>query len=297
MKNLSDLMNTQTQQQQLWHDWANLTPAERVALNKDLLLNLHEEVAELQRRVNTDRFHILRSPGAPDPREVAHDGVDVFKYLLALMALNGVDAGLLQEQFDLVTATVEDRWRGENLRLSEEVSVLLIDLDGCAADWTKGFRAFAQARGIAIPQGGLNDITLEPLKDAFDNSGGYLALDPIPGAVPALKELGRRLKLVAVTARPYQRCRRVYADTMMWFNRVGLRYDHIIFTRDKAEAVRKMAPARVLGFVEDRAKHAIEVALTGVRVFKMPHEGLEQANHPNIIPVSGWDDILAALEA
>jgi hypothetical protein len=294
--NLKEIFETQVKQQSNWYDVERLTLDEKSALTKELALGLHEEISELVRRVDTGRYHILQGKSKPEPGQVAYDAAEALKMLVALVALHGVDGQMMGEYFERVTRVVDDKWRGQNLKLSTEVNVLLCDLDGCVADWVTAFKAFALARGIDIPPNGFNDPSLEPLKDEFDRSGGYLTIPPMPGAVEALKTLKNfGVKLVVVTARPYHRFRRVYADTLEWCEKNGIEYDHIMFFRDKAEAVRRVAPTNILGFVEDRAKHAIEVALTGVKVLKMPCETIEAVSHENITEVTGWDEILSAI--
>lgn len=292
---LTEIFKRQVEQQQLWHSWEQLTPDQRAALTKELALGLYEEVAELVRRVDRSRYHILQPQPVVESGQVAHDTAEALKMLVALSALNGVSGDLLADAFDRVTKVVDDKWRGQNIALSREVNVLLCDLDGVVFDWQVAFREFARARGVEIPFGGFNDPALEPLKDEFDRSGGYLTIPPMSGAVEALTELRRMgVTLVIVTARPYQRIKRVYGDTLEACERIGLKYDHALFFRDKAEAARRVSPANIVGMVEDRAKHAIEVALAGVKVFKMPGcESHEHVSHPNIHELTdGWPEVV-----
>ena len=51
-------------------------------------------------------------------------------------------------------------------------------------------------------------------------------------------------------------------------------------------------PARPLFFVEDRSKHAIEVASIGVQVMFLASGKSELAPHPLIQRVQGWDEIV-----
>jgi hypothetical protein len=294
--NLKDIFDRQTAQQRNWYDPDRLTSERRAELTKELGLGLYEEVQKLVRRVDLSRYHVLMSPPAPEAEQVAHDAVGAFKMLVALAALHGVTPDMFSEEFTRVSRVVDDKWRGQNMELSAEIDVLLCDLDGCVADWTTAFAEHLGFAGGKAPDGfDFNAPSLEPHKDEFDRSGGYRRIKPIAGAIETLRLFQGyhpSFRLVIVTARPYQRFKRVYSDTLEWCERVGLKHDHILFLRDKAEAVRRMAPARILGFVEDRAKHAIEVALTGTTVFKMPFPASQESvSHANIIHVNGWDQI------
>jgi len=292
---LRDVWSIQIAQQRNWHDWERLTVDERDLLTRDLILGMQEEVAELQRRL-LDRYHLPKTDRTTNVLTVAEEGADVFKYVVALLALHGVDAETFGEAFVRKTRVVNQRWAWQSMALGPGLRVLLCDLDGVVADWEKGFRGFAELRGRPIPMGKLNDPELEPLKDEFDGGGGFVGLEPMPGAIEALAEVRRSgVQVIIVTSRPYERHRRVYADTIEWCRRHRLTIDQVFFERDKARVIHTLRPATIIGFVEDRTKHALEVALAGVRVFKLPSEGDEHVEHPRVVLVDGWGDILGAL--
>lgn len=291
LSDLGTLWSVQFDQQQLWHNWANMTQAERDGLVKELLLHLHEEVAELQRGMNQSRYHLLKQRDPSTVSNLAEAGVDVFKLLVALLQLGGVSAEMFAAEFDHKTKRVAAQWAWERDDLQANIEVLLCDIDGVIAKWLPAYHRWATVRGVK-PE-------LEDSKDAFHSSGGFREIEPDEEMVRLLNEWRNTVpsssvqrRLIMVTARPYKRFRRIFTDTVWWLKEHGLQFDHILFERDKAEAVRLVQPARIIGHIEDRGKHALEVAATGVKVIKLPFEGTEErVEHPNIHHVTASHEI------
>lgn len=290
----------QIEQQELWHDWGKLALEEKERLIKELLLGSHEELAELQRYADQSRYHLLRRNQSLDLRTLAEHGVDVFKYLVALLALCDVKSSHFAEALIDKTRIVRDKWEWETAELSG-VEVLACDLDGCVADWGAGFSEWCSENGVQAEVGKLDRRDLEPMKDAFHEGGGFAGLNTVYGAAAVLNDWKRQKdgrRVIFITARPYKRFRRIYADTIGWLERTGIEYQHVLFEREKADAIRSLAPARVVAFIEDRGKHALEVAATGTPVLKLPYDGAdEQIEHEFITNVQNWHDIHEELKA
>lgn len=300
---LTGFWGEQYKQQQLWHDWPNMGPAEREALIKDLLLHMHEEMHDVQRLMDQSRYHLLKRRDKLDSSNLAAAGVDVFKLLIALMQLGGVNAADFESAWKQVTQAVGDKWRWEQDEMAE-CHVLFCDIDGCIAEYTPAFQFYLAQNGFSEPEH-INRPDLEPVKDAFHSGGGFRVLEPIPLAVQTLNQWRNcansdewaKRRLVLVTARPYKRYRRIYTDTVDWCKAQHLKFDHILFEHDKAEAVRLVQPAKIVAHIEDRGKHALEVAHTGVTVFKLPFAAPEERiYHNNIIQVADWAEIARRLE-
>lgn len=293
--NIEQIWSEQFQLQQLWHDWKAMSELERDALVKELLLNLHKQTHELQAITDQSSYHILKQKRDLDPYMLADAGVGVLKLLVALMLARGVNPDTFMRAWSDVTKRVQAKWRWEQDELAK-AEVLLCDLDGVVAKYAEGFRDWCGTRGyVAALKGNINKPELESIKDEFHAQGGFTGLEPFDGAVEILntwRSARHDRRLVMVTARPYRQYKQVYGDTVGWLQHHGVAYDHILFERDKAEAVRLVQPARIVAHIEDRGKHALEVAATGVKVLKMPYASPEERiSHPLIIPVSGWGDI------
>lgn len=299
---LSRLWSDQYDLQQIWHDWNGLAEPERASLIKELLLHLHVKVGELSEVMDHSKYHLLKQrQAAPDEASsaAADSGVAVMKLLVALMLLRGVTPEGFSQTWEAVTERVKAKWNWERDQLSG-VTALSCDIDGVIAKYTPGFRAWCARLGHAILGEHINTPDMEPIKDQFHSSGGFSLLDADERAIEILNRWRAKSddrRLVMVTARPYKQFKRIYSDTLDWLRRVGLNYDHVLFERDKAEAIRLLQPARIIGHIEDRGKHALEVASTGTRVFKLPFDAPEElASHPLITLVSDWDALEPHLE-
>lgn len=295
---LGKMLERQRRQQRNWHP-SETSLAERQRILNDLLLGLHSEVGELQRLLH-DGYHILRRREVK-MASVTHELVDVLKYVLALAATLGVESDELVETFWRVSDAVDDRWRCEQAELSGE-RVLGVDIDDCLADFTGGFRRWFESQPIsaAFDAGQINAAWMEPHKQRFYASGGFLELEPLPGAVSVVRDWkAKGVRIVVVTARPKQRHKNVETDTIVWLRRHNIPYDLLVFERDKAEALCEyVLPAEVIGFVEDRHKHAIEVAALDVPVYLMRGKAdasMSVPDHPMIRPVDSWAEVNAAL--
>lgn len=288
MTAVGDIWRRQAEQQLNWYDSALINDDDKATILDKLLLCLHEETGKLQRLVDRQRYHILRRT-PPNVGNVTEAGVDITKILFSILQLHGVSSAAFVDEFFSKSDVVDDKWRREQAQLRDGEEVLAVDLDGCVADWVEGFMSFCAMKGAPIRKEQINEVWLEPLKDEYHRNGGFLTLGVIPGAREALEDIrAAGKKIVVLTARPYHQFKRIYADTMAWCKDKNVVYDHIIFKKDKAEAILSLAPATVIGHVEDRAKHALEVALAGIRVYKLPSYGGEKVSHPMISEVIDW---------
>lgn len=298
MAELKDLWEAQANQQFNWYNLQAIGPEEKSRYLKDQLINLYEEVTELSKVANIDRYHILlREPVVK--HNVLDQGVDIFKLLVAIMQLNGISCEEFVETFMSKTRIVDTKWKGQQLKLTRDLKLVVTDLDGCVCDISGFTDVLDEHRNSPDAQQGSQFGTqqaLEFVKQKFYIGGGFRSVPPIEGSIEALakiREMG--YKLVIITARPFWQYARLYADTTAWLEQHGVKYDHIIFNKDKAEAVwSKLHPARPTWFIEDRLKHAIELTDIGIRVLLL--NKARSYEHPMIKWVDNWGQILEACE-
>jgi len=289
------LWDDQVHQQLNWYNNDSLTELERSRIKKELLLGLYEEVGELAREVDKDRYHMLRN-SETIKSNVIEQGVDSFKMLMSIMQLCSVSYDEFVDVFESKTKIVQKKWQGQHLQLVEGTKLIVSDLDGCIVDISE-FTDYLDEFRLENDQKG-TQAALEAVKSKFYVNGGFLSLPPIKGAVEAckrIKELG--YTLIIVTARPYWQYRRLYGDTMQWCEKNGIVYDHILFNKDKAEAVwENLHPARPKWFIEDRAKHALELTDIGVPVLLFDNGSNHNVSSKLITHVYDWSDVLSIIE-
>jgi len=75
-------------------------------------------------------------------------------------------------------------------------------------------------------------------------------------------------------------------------------YDLILFRRDKAEALcEHIFPAQPTCFIEDRAKHALEIVDMDVPVLLLDNDGNRTVDHELITRVADWTEIIDAVKS
>lgn len=265
---------------------------------KDLALGLYEETGELARDATRFKAHILKDK--PVERvNIADEMADVVKYAIAIAQLYGVTADEAFEAFMRKSDVVEDRARGQRTELEVDTKLIVCDLDNVICDLRSWQSKLNDSRGGAP----MNDRTvklLESLKEDFYRGGGFREMPAIEGAregMKAIKDMG--YTVILVTARPQWQYKRLYADTMGWLKAHGIEYDNIIFEKDKAEAIYEhIFPARPKFFIEDRDKHALEVANIGVPVLLLDYDYNRHIEEtPLIRRVVDWTAIVEAISA
>jgi len=283
------------QQKKLGINPDSMTEAERHRLLSDLLLGLFEEVTELKREL-IPKHHQLKA--CPDIDGNALDQcADVFKYTMAIAQAIGITHKQFLMAFFEKSNLVDQRWQAELMELKESTPVVVTDLDGVVADFFAQFDMFCLGRaGKGYKE--LSQADREVAVMAFYQEGRFRETGLIDGAVGALraiKEAGN--KLVVITARPYWKVRRIATDTHFWLDKHGIKPDQVLWSRDKSGAVwENIHPAKVVGFIEDDPKHALDLAGDGIKVlyFKSPISD-NLAPHDCLEPVTNWGEVLNRL--
>jgi len=279
----NDIWQRQREQQKSFGlEPTNMTPLSKAKLAKDLALGLYEEAAELARTATRFKVHIL-SDMPVEKVDVANEAADVMKYTIAIAQLHGISADQMVRVFMQKSDVVEHKAAAQRIQLEDETRVIIVDMDGCLAD-------LSVLDELVFQAGSLTEQ--EQIKAEFRRTGGYLELPPIPGSREGMKRLrAAGYKLVVLTARPYQRYNRLYADTMEWLVKYGIDHDMLLFERDKAEAIcEHIYPAKPRYFIEDRAKHALEIADLEIEVLLIDApENRTLRQNPFIKRVADWN--------
>jgi hypothetical protein len=261
-------------------------------VSKDLLLGAWEEMAEFSKEIGKYKPHEIKNRRIE--RVNILDGcVDVMKYAIAIAQLQGLSSGEVFDYFMEKSNVLSVKARGERLTLDKNTPVVLVDVDGIIADLSVWDEKIGEHSNVPINEKTVS--MLESLKEDFYHDGGFRNLSPVTGAVDGMKELKERgWKLILLSARPYWQYKRVYADTVFWLDKHEIPYDLIIFNKDKAEAIyESVFPAMPSFMLEDRSKHAHEVAKLGIKVLLLDwpfNRGIK--NTDMIERANGWDDIL-----
>ncbi len=214
-------------------------------VTKDYLLHLMKEVTEVLDQIS---FKMHRGPkDFVDRNNVLEEMVDCQKFLWGLMQVWNFTYEDFDKEFRRKSAVVEQRFTQERvLKEYRDAPCVLVDIDGVLSDYPRCFyKWFAGTRWITIAKAEMDYHSLaldekESVKRAYRQSGAKANLGVLPGAKAMLDKIRESgLKIILLTNRPYAEHCRIYADTLEWLEKNDLKYDAIIWARDKGfEAVK-----------------------------------------------------------
>lgn len=289
-------------------DPANIDAEEKQALFNKFILALHEEATELLK--TTPYKSHDKKPKQIMRSNTVLEVVDVFKYLMNICVLMGIDADELYKVEREKTIAVRQRYQQQQIDFSLE-KVLMVDVDGVLADYPNSFYDFInQKLGTKFNPAlqhdydfckvmGIDRKKYEELKHEYRESGYKRYLKVIPGSKESLDEFKRLgYKIVIFTARPVSDYNRIETDTLFWLNENKLPYDMVLFAEKKHEELAKFYKnVKPVFFFEDSESNALALADDGIKVilFNKPHHKYTEANE-NIVRVNNWDEARVCLK-
>lgn len=255
-----------------------LSARDRVEWTKQFILHVEGELHELLGETSWKMHRQAREEAVRS--NVLEEWVDCFKFLLGLANVWDFSAAEIEAEFHRKTAVVEHRYGMEQrLRAIPPGSkrVVGVDVDGVLADYPDVFCEWVvQNFPAEVPGGDLPFLAslretvgarrYMELKDKYRESGAKRHVRVRAGAKALLDGLrAAGLAVVLLSARPYWRFSRIYADTLEWLDENGLRHDAVLFHPEKHRKIVEDFPG-LLAMVEDDPVVASEVISAGVPV-------------------------------
>lgn len=312
MDRLSEMFIAQADNDRTWVDKARfkIDSEYRNEVSIQRLLEIHEEVTEIKNSLGLSKHKLQQ---VIDPYNTKMQIIDVLKYLIGLADLLEFDAEDIHEAFIEKTNRLRAQWAVQKTQMTNRMKVVCIDIDGCVANYEDEYvKFYERGKGLKPIAGARADYSFykrykisiqreEELYDEFVKGGGFRRLGVYPHAKSVIKWIVRSgLIPVFVTARPAWLYGRIYEDTQAWKEANGLGDIMTIFDKDKADVIiNKIAPAKVVAFIEDRDKHAIEIAHLGVQLYlinRSYNQHFSEADFKTIKRVDGWEEIGEALK-
>jgi|3_EtaG_2_1085321.scaffolds.fasta_scaffold00278_32 sRNA-binding regulator protein Hfq len=216
------------------------------------------------------------------------DIVDIVKYTIAIAILNGFDTKDFIRKFDEKSTVVDAKFRQqqtiEKLKKSTH-PIALIDIDGVIAQYPKPLMTY-----FALQVGDEEWIDKQPsdflrhnptlfheLKREYRLSGRKSQVPIVPGIRTFMNWLkSNEYTIVLLTARPYDKIYRIYADTLKFLSENNIPYDCIIWNENKGQyAVEHLGSANVEFAIDDEVLNANEFAYNGIRSYLFNPSGEE----------------------
>lgn len=173
---------------------------------------------------------------------------------------------------------------------------LMVDIDEVLCPTIDSIHSLAQERGLhdgsepmrtwaGYEQYGCDPQVYWDLWSDFHLSGGYLATEPIPGSVEALREAyfeGHRIHLV--TARGFMNhASEIRTQTPEWVADFAIPWHTIVFTKDKPGVQRDLGIRFDYSF-DDSPKNTLALREDGVLAYLVDHPHNEQTEYDLRVP-------------
>ncbi len=276
-------------------------PSDKVAiLLKDYILHLIKESTEV---LDTIKFKMHRKEDVEFIRSnTIEELIDCQKFLWGMFQLLGVDDEQLIEEYWRKTEVVEQRWKQEHelKELAKCEKVCAIDLDGVLGQYPDHWLSFINSR-LCTKYETLEDAKVEvdvlrysQLKSEYRQTGEKKHIKPMHGAQRFLTDLkDDGYKIVILTARPYKKYYRIFADTLSWLKEWGFEYDAIMFDEQKNMKILNEIP-NLKFMVEDNLRFANSVAAAGYKcyLFNPMNRPVNGKLHKNVYVATGFGHIL-----
>ena len=299
---LNDIWKDQKEFNQNFVDYEELDDKEKVKHTKEYALLMIDELMELIRETNwkdhrKDKPNMIRS-------NLREEFIDIFKYWLSIGLIWDISVSELFDEYERKSAVVEQRYKQEKQLDFESSKIAGIDIDGVLAAYPEHFIDFINKKvGTDLKAEDLKDYNiyealelpekmLRDLKDEFRQSGEKRFIPVLDGAKEFLQDLkDDDYEIVLLSARPYKKYRRIFADTKEWLEKNELVHDAILWDEDKCNRlIREFGHESIQFFVEDNLDNANSVSKTA-KVYLLNKTYNQGKTTENVIRVDSLSEI------
>ena len=218
----------------------------QIKWNKEYILALIKECTEILDELDWKMHTTKTSEEVHD--NILEECIDVQKYLLGLMILNGFDREQIEQKFFDKSAVVEAKFQQEaSIKKIKESKqpIVFCDIDGVLADWPGEMIRFASKIerqnlcDVRYMQKQLGRKRMNEIQKQYRLSGikARMRLKEFNcgKVLKRLKEEG--FAIILITARPYKKIFRIYSDTLIWLKDSDIPFDAIIWENEKEKYI------------------------------------------------------------
>lgn len=277
----------------------------KVEETKELVLWTHTELSELLNALQL-KAYTKNDDSNINLSNIKDEIIDIFKFNLMMMNVWEMDSDSVIEEFYRKSLVVEQKWeQALDVKLKDN-NCVCVDIDGVLCDSIRTWIDFLQSDTFVDVQSIItaNHLFLDfsdylskdsrhlynSLKYNYRESGVKRNAFVMPGAFEFLEKCKQSYQIVIVSARPVQRHRRIYPDTIEWLKQNNLHYDAIFFEDNKRSWVLSNVE-KVKFCIEDDPTQALKLANVGIEVFLLNQPYNKEVSHQNIRRVDALKEI------
>jgi len=258
-------------------DLENITEEEKETWTRNLLLCMIKESTEL---LNSFDWRLIGDQNRESKDELLENGIDVFKFLLEILIINGFSSEDIENKFFQKSKVVESKFEQELFfnSLKETDKIALIDIDGVLSDYPETFLSMYGKSYSTIEEFKREDLQEYTIsKDLYRKEGHKNFLQTKEYAQPFLDLLRRRnIKIILLTSRPIKKYPRMYHDTLSWLDKNNLVFDSIIWESKKAEyAISKLKNKNIVLCIDDEIENVRKYAQCNFNSYLLFNPGLK----------------------
>jgi hypothetical protein len=244
-----------------------------VKWNKEYVLSIVKETTDL-----LDKLDWKMISQCTEQRQVSdnilEECIDIFKYLLGLMILNGFTKDEVVQRFMDKSSVVEAKYEQElairQVLKDKTRKIAFIDIDGVLANWPKCFIDFVNEK-YNRKYASVKEIDQKELigfKLEYRTSGAKKTLELNEHAVELTKHLKEKgYFVILLTARPYKKIFRIYTDTLQWLKSNDIAFDGIIWNENKEDFILRYFSEHDFFVIDDDLDNASKLVKNGCKVF------------------------------
>jgi len=232
----------------------------QIKWNKEYILSLIVESTEVLAELSW-KMHTKKDSETINDN-ILEECIDVMKYLLGLVIINGFSVDDLYTKFIEKTEVVYAKFKQEELvdkiKKNKDSKIVFVDIDGVLADYPNEFIKFVNKKlnkkYITMPElkRSLDKLIFYKVKSEYRLSGIKKEMKVLNRAKDMLKKLKeKKYFVVLLTARPYKEYFRIYSDTLEWLKSNELYFDAILWDQEKEKYI-------IQNFNSDSVKFCID---------------------------------------
>ena len=261
----------------LFFDKGGMSNERKEEMTRSFALALHHEVSSLVGEINF-KDHVSGRKKVM-PRSILYEGVDVFRYLLAVLNLwdftpeDFLGAFKDRDSFLHMRHALENnQWKGE--------PVIIVDIDDVICAFREGFSEWLlDKKGIPVDVNSTEYYHVQVVQDAGFSPEALFEEFIDSRELPKLKAVESIIKAInllhaegfwvhLLTARPASNLQCLY-DTYSWLKQSGLKFDKVSFSAEKLIWLVKtnyFEQRKIICAIDDSTKHSMEYAKHGTPV-------------------------------